>query len=183
MPEAELGSALLHLARAAIAERLDRPAPPAASHARLQAPGASFVTLTRHGELRGCIGSLDARRPLADDVRDNAQAAAFRDPRFSPLASEEYEQVRIEVSLLTPPAPLACADEAEALEQLRPGIDGIVLRYGSHRSTFLPQVWQSLPEPLQFIRQLKRKAGLPADFWDEGLCLARYEVTKWRENP
>ena len=181
MPNTELGAALLRLARAAIGEQLGKPAPAGASQARLQEPGATFVTLTQQGQLRGCIGSLEAHRALLHDVRENALAAAFRDPRFSPLAEEEFEITRVEVSLLTTPEPLAFRDEADFMAQLRPGIDGIVFQYGRHRSTFLPQVWESLPEPQQFMQQLKRKAGLPPNFWHEEVSIARYEVTKWKE--
>lgn len=181
MTERELGATLLRLARAAIGERLGRPAAAEASHARLHEPGATFVTLTRQGNLRGCIGSLEAHRPLAQDVRENAVAAAFRDPRFTPLAAEEFEVIRVEVSLLTEPEPLACDDEADLMARLRPSIDGIVFQYGRHRSTFLPQVWESLPEPAQFMQQLKRKAGLPPNFWHEDVRISRYEVTKWKE--
>ena len=182
MPNTELGAALLRLARAAIGEQLGKPAPAGASQARLQEPGATFVTLTQQGQLRGCIGSLEAHRALLHDVRENALAAAFRDPRFSPLAEEEFEITRVEVSLLTTPEPLAFRDEADFMAQLRPGVDGIVFQYGRHRSTFLPQVWESLPEPEQFMQQLKRKAGLPPNFWHETVSISRYEVTKWKEN-
>ena len=181
MPNTELGAALLRLARAAIGEQLGKPAPAGASQARLQEPGATFVTLTQQGQLRGCIGSLEAHRALLHDVRENALAAAFRDPRFSPLAVEEFEFTSVEVSLLTPALPRALRDEADFMAQLRPGVDGIVFQYGRHRSTFLPQVWESLPEPQQFMQQLKRKAGLPPNFWHEEVSIARYEVTKWKE--
>jgi len=181
MPNTELGAALLRLARAAIGEQLGKPAPAGASQARLQEPGATFVTLTQQGHLRGCIGTLEAHRALLHDVRENALAAAFRDPRFSPLAEDEFEITRVEVSLLTTPEPLAFRDEADFMAQLRPGVDGIVFQYGRHRSTFLPQVWESLPEPQQFMQQLKRKAGLPPNFWHEEVSIARYEVTKWKE--
>lgn len=182
MPENDLGTALLRLARASIGEKLNKPLPVDARHARLHEPGASFVTLTQQGRLRGCIGSLEAHRPLAQDVRENAQAAAFRDPRFAPLAIEEFEHTRVEVSLLTPAQAMSFRDEADFMAQLRPGIDGIVFQYGRHRSTFLPQVWESLPEPQQFMQQLKRKAGLPPNFWHATVSISRYEVTKWKEN-
>ena len=182
MPNTELGAALLRLARASIGEKLGKPLPVDARHARLHEPGATFVTLTQQGQLRGCIGSLEAHRPLAQDVRENAQAAAFRDPRFSPLAVEEFEFTSVEVSLLTPAMPLAFSDEADFMAQLRPGLDGIVFQYGRHRSTFLPQVWESLPEPEQFMQQLKRKAGLPPNFWHETVSISRYKVTKWKES-
>lgn len=178
----DLGAALLRLARGAIAERFGLGAAAAPSHDTLGTPGATFVTLTRQGELRGCIGSLEAHRRLDVDVRENAVAAAFRDPRFTPLAIEEFVAVRVEVSLLTPALEMAFADEADLLTQLRPGVDGIVFRYGRHRSTFLPQVWESLPDPGTFMAQLKRKAGLPPNFWAEEVSVSRYEVSKWKES-
>lgn len=178
----ESGAALLVLARAAIARALDLPAPPEpVPTGELAAPGASFVTLTLDGELRGCIGSLEAHRPLAEDVRANAVAAALRDPRFKPLTRAEFARTRVEVSLLSPPCPLACAGEADAAARLRPGVDGVVLTWRNQRATFLPQVWEQLPEPRQFLAQLKRKAGLAADFWSDELQLSVYQVRKWKE--
>lgn len=182
MDETELGNMLLAHARNAIAERFGRHGGATHRHAALDQPGASFVTLTQQGDLRGCIGSIEAHRPLGLDVRENALAAAFRDPRFAPLAVEEFEHTRVEVSLLTPAMAISFRDEADFLAQLRPGVDGIVFQYGRHRSTFLPQVWESLPEPSQFMQQLKRKAGLPPNFWHESVGIARYEVTKWKED-
>lgn len=176
-----LGTALLALARNAIEQgfggipRAFEPCP------ELVRPGATFVTLTQSGELRGCIGSLEAHRPLATDVVENAIAAAFRDPRFPPLASGELAHTRIEVSLLEMPKSITFANEADALACLRPGVDGLILSYGHRRATFLPQVWESLPDRKQFVSQLKRKAGLPADFWDDQITLARYGVQKWKE--
>ncbi len=181
MTEGELGAALLRLARASIGEKLGKPLPVDARQARLHEPGATFVTLTQGGQLRGCIGSLEAHRPLAQDVRENAQAAAFRDPRFAPLSVEEFEFTSVEVSLLTPAVALSFRDEADFMTLLRPGVDGIVFQYGRHRSTFLPQVWESLPDSVQFMQQLKRKAGLPPNFWHETVSISRYEVTKWKE--
>lgn len=181
MNAAELGTALLRHARHAIAQRLGADTPAAPGHGSLHAPGATFVTLTQGGELRGCIGSLEAHRPLGIDVRENALAAAFHDPRFAPLSLQEFAITAVEVSLLTPATTLQFGDEDDLLAQLRPGVDGVVLRYGRHRSTFLPQVWETLPEPRAFMRQLKRKAGLPAHFWAEDVSVSRYEVSKWRE--
>lgn len=181
MHDTRLGNALLALARGAIAEQLGRSGSAPANHAALAQPGATFVTLMQHGQLRGCIGSLEAHRPLAQDVRENALAAAFRDPRFQPLVLEEFELTSVEVSLLTPPSPMDFRDEADFMAQLRPGEDGIVFQYGRHRSTFLPQVWESLPDPLQFMQQLKRKAGLPPNFWAEEVTISRYTVSKWKE--
>jgi AmmeMemoRadiSam system protein A len=181
MNDTELGNVLLGLARGAIAERFGRNGVVPAAHEALERPGATFVTLTQQGRLRGCIGSLQAHRRLLDDVRENAVAAAFRDPRFPPLAVDEFDLTAVEVSLLTAPEPLCFRDEADFMAQLRPGVDGIVFQYGHHRSTFLPQVWESLPEPRQFMQQLKRKAGLPPDFWHDDVRILRYEVTKWKE--
>ena len=178
---AELGNILLTLARNAIASRLGQPTQPVGDSPELHAPGATFVTLTQHGQLRGCIGSLEAWRPLGQDVRENALAAAFRDPRFPPLDHEELAFTRVEVSLLDVPKPMEFAGEADALARLRPGIDGLILSYGHRRATFLPQVWESLPDRQQFMAHLKMKAGLPADFWDDGITLSRYGVQKWKE--
>jgi AmmeMemoRadiSam system protein B/AmmeMemoRadiSam system protein A len=177
----ERGEILLTAARSAIGERLG--AAPAALREQpwLKQPGASFVTLTLDGDLRGCIGSLEAHRPLLEDVQNNAIAAAFRDPRFAPLGNHEFAKVRVEVSELSASEPLEFESEAHALSLLRPHVDGLILEYGRHRSTFLPQVWESLTKPEHFLSQLKRKAGLPADFWHEELRLSRYGVTKWKE--
>jgi AmmeMemoRadiSam system protein A len=178
----ERGTTLLTVARDAIAERLGEAGIGQGPHAGwLQEPGASFVTLTQQGALRGCIGSLEAHRPLLDDVRANAVAAALRDPRFPPLHAAELPHTRIEVSLLSGTEDMEFESEVHALAQLRPGIDGVVLQYGHARGTFLPQVWESLPQPEDFLAQLKRKAGLPADFWHEGIRLSRYTVSKWKE--
>jgi len=149
--------------------------------ARLQAPGACFVTLTEHGHLRGCIGSLQAWRPLLDDVRENAVAAAVRDSRFAPLSAAELPAVRIEVSLLGPSTPMRFRNETDALAQLRPGQDGVILDCDGRCATFLPQVWDELPCPAEFLAQLKRKAGLPAAYWSEHMRLSRYAVQKWKE--
>ena len=178
---AELGNILLTLARNAIASRLGRPTQPVGDSPELHAPGATFVTLTQHGQLRGCIGSLEAWRPLGQDVRENALAAAFRDPRFDALGEEELPFTRVEVSLLTPAEAMNFTDEADALAQLRPGIDGVIFSVGNRRSTFLPQVWEQLPTPPLFMAHLKQKAGLPADYWNAGVQLERYTVKKWQE--
>ncbi len=180
-PDADKGATLLKLARSEIASMLGQTAEPPAPTRWLQEPGASFVTLTRQGELRGCIGTLEAHRPLEVDVRENAVAAAFRDPRFMPLTRNEFEDIQVEVSLLSPTEPLVAKDESSALAMLRPNIDGVVFEYGHHRSTFLPQVWEQLPDPAEFLAYLKRKAGLPLDFWAEQVRLSRYTVSKWKE--
>lgn len=144
--------------------------------ATLQAPGASFVTLKVERELRGCIGTLEAQRPLIADVVSNAWSAAFRDPRFPALTHAEFRLLDVHISVLSEPQPLAVRSEAELLAQLRPGIDGLVLEEGYHRGTFLPAVWEQLAEPREFVRHLKRKAGLPADYWSPALRVSRYTV-------
>jgi AmmeMemoRadiSam system protein A len=179
---AQTGHILLPLARAAIAREFGSVLAADDTPAWLQAPGACFVTLTQQAELRGCIGSLQAHRPLLDDLRANAVAAALHDPRFAPLTLRELNVTDIEVSLLSPMQPLDFDSEADALAQLRPGIDGLVFEFGARRSTFLPQVWEQLPHATDFMAYLKRKAGLPADFWHEDVRLQRYAVSKWRES-
>lgn len=141
----------------------------------LAEPRACFVTLTRDAALRGCIGSLEAQRPLVVDVVHNAYAAAFEDPRFPPLTTEELEGLAVKIEVLSPAEPLPFQDEADLLARLRPGEDGLVLEGpGGRRATFLPTVWQSLPDPRQFLAHLKQKAGLPTDFPAEQLSVQRY---------
>lgn len=180
------GRVLLHIARAAIARALKITAwsdePVDLSAQWLQQTGATFITLlTQDQRLRGCVGSLQAYQPLIENVRSNAVSAALHDTRFLPVTADEVESIFIEVSLLSALQPIRFASEAEALRQLRPGMDGIMLEYGIYRSTFLPQVWDSLPQPQEFLAQLKVKAGLYADFWDDNLKLSRYTVQKWCE--
>lgn len=176
------GHILLPLARAAIARELGIATPaPASAAAWLQQSGSAFVTLTRDGRLRGRNGTLVAVRPLHEDVATNAVAAAFRDLRFKPLAAEELESTVIEVSVLSALEPLAAASETAALKLLRAGVDGLVFRYGHHRSTFLPEAWSQYADPEEFLAQLKYKAGLPPDFWDAAVELQRYTVACWRE--
>ncbi|MEO8675961.1 MAG: AmmeMemoRadiSam system protein A [Casimicrobiaceae bacterium] len=178
----DLGSALLTIARSAIAEAFGLPNLDEAGHAALAQPGATFVTLKRRGQLRGCIGSLRPVRPLGVDVRQNAIGAAFRDPRFPPLALAEFEKVLVEVSLLSADERIDVVDENDLLARLRPGVDGLILEYGRQRATFLPQVWDSLPDPRHFLTALKLKAGLPEDFWNAQMNVARYSVTKWSQS-
>lgn len=176
------GQVVLGIARAAIERALGRARPlTTAEAAWLQEKGSSFVTLRREGDLRGCIGSLEAYRPLGEDIAQNAVAAALHDRRFPPVEASELDALEVEVSLLTPSEPLPCSDESDALCKLRPGVDGVVIEFGTHRATFLPQVWESLPLPSLFLRELKRKAGLPADFWHPGLRISRYGVEKYFE--
>ena len=179
--DTQLGQILLAQARKAIADALGLPAAAAPDHPQLAERGATFVTLTLDGELRGCIGSLNAHRPLGQDVRDNAVSAALRDPRFPPLSAAEFADVRVEVSLLTEPDFIEFRDEADALAQLVPGRDGVIFFNGCQRATFLPQVWEQLPERRQFMAALKQKARLPVDFWGPNVMIARYQVRKWHE--
>ncbi len=148
----------------------------------LEEPGATFVTVRHRGALRGCLGSLEAQLPLIDDVQKNARAAASRDPRFPPLTPEELADTEVEVSLLSPLKRVGFTSEQDALEKLGQGRDGWVLEYQSHTGTFLPQVWEALPKPQDFLRRLKEKAGLAASFWNPEIRLWRYEVKKWCES-
>jgi AmmeMemoRadiSam system protein B/AmmeMemoRadiSam system protein A len=177
-----LGEVLLPIARSSIGGVLGLGFDTRQDHPALHEPGACFVTLTRHGQLRGCIGSLQAHRNLLDDVKHNAKAAAFMDPRFQPLTGTEFRSVRVEVSLLSPSEEIAFSHQEEAIASLRPGTDGVIFEWGRHRGTFLPQVWEQLPDPRTFFTQLKLKAGLPEDFWADGVRLLRYTVTKWAED-
>jgi len=180
--DAGLGPALLSRARNAIASRLGLPLRDEPHHPTLHEPGATFVTLHHRGRLRGCIGRLVAGEDSLDiDVRRNARRAAFEDPRFQPLAATEWSGLEIEVSLLEPPRALNVDSEAEALAMLRPGVDGVIFGWRHYRSTFLPQVWEQLPDGRGFLSALKRKAGLPEDFWAEDVELARYEVRLFQE--
>jgi AmmeMemoRadiSam system protein A len=175
------GDILLPIARAAISRALHLPRTADENAPWLAENGACFVTLTQHGQLRGCIGSLVAHRTLLDDVKSNAVSAALRDPRFMPLTAAELENTRIEISLLTAAQPMVFSSERDALAQLRPLEDGVIFEFDGYRSTFLPQVWEQLPDPTQFMAHLKHKAGLSPDFWAEGIQLSRYAVMKWQE--
>ena len=179
----DAGRVLLPLARAAIAAQLGLTHAAADDTPWLKSSGASFITLMLGRKLRGCVGTLRAHRALAEDVKANAVAAAFRDPRFPPLGAAEFSGVALEVSVLSALEPLTFADERDALSQLRAGIDGVVFEYGYHTGTFLPQVWDDFKEPSDFLAHLKYKAGLPPDFWDAEVRLSRYTVFKWREEP
>ena len=170
---AQQGAVLVALARQVIAEKLDRPVPAdqsrqtrkALADPRFDAPGATFVTLHKAGRLRGCIGSLQARQPIKDDVQHNAQHAAFNDPRFAPLQAAELAEIDIEVSILTPPQPLPYRDGEDLIRKLRPGVDGVIIRKGAASATFLPQVWEQLPRPEDFLGHLCLKARLPTAAW------------------
>ena len=149
---------------------------PSEYHRDLKAVRASFVTLQRHGRLRGCIGHLEAVQPLVVDVAENAFAAAFRDPRFSPLSEAEWPEVEVHLSLLTRPEPMAFRDEADLLAQIHPGEDGLILQDGPNRGTFLPSVWESLPDPVAFLAHLKQKAGLAANHGSDRVEIYRYRT-------
>ena len=142
--------------------------------ALLQNPGASFVTLKKAGELRGCIGSLEAYQPLVNDVAHNAYAAAFSDPRFQPVSNDELENLEFHISVLTPAVAMSFDSEEDLLKQIRPDIDGLVLEENQHRGTFLPAVWESLPDAKDFLQHLKQKAGLPQDYWSSSIKVSRY---------
>ena len=182
LAETSKGSVLLSIARASISTALGRELHSDESASWLQEPGACFITLTKQGELRGCIGTLEAHRPLLQDVKSNALAAAFYDPRFPALILAELDDTSVEVSLLSAMTPILFASERDALRQLKPVVHGVVLMHGRHRSTFLPQVWEQLPNVVDFMAQLKCKAGLAPDFWSDEIKLAYYTVSKWKES-
>lgn len=142
----------------------------------------AFVTLTLRQQLRGCIGTLEASEPLAETVADCARGAALRDPRFRPVREEELAELDLEVSVLTIPQAMRISERSDLLQQLRPRTDGLLLEHGRRRSTFLPQVWEQLPEPEVFLSQLLEKAGLPADYWSGGLRFSRYQSTSFRQS-
>jgi AmmeMemoRadiSam system protein B/AmmeMemoRadiSam system protein A len=182
------GAALVQLARAALHHAVGAPAMPTPMQEPwLEAAGACFVTLSKNGQLRGCIGSLMAHRSIKDDVIHNAQAAALHDHRFAPVTADEAPHLGIEVSVLTSPVPLGFANEAHALWQLEPKQDGVIFTVEVngqlHRSTFLPQVWGQMADVQQFMAQLKMKAGLPADFWSDAVQLQTYRVQEFHEHP
>jgi uncharacterized protein len=146
---------------------------------RLRQPRSTFVTLHLGGRLRGCVGVLEPARPLARDVAVNAFAAAFRDPRFTPVTTSEVPDIEVHVSLLSPIEPLLARSEADLIRQLRPGVDGLIFEEGERRGTFLPAVWCSLPSAGEFLAQLKAKAGLPPDYWSETVRAYRYTTEEF----
>jgi hypothetical protein len=177
----EAGKMLLAIARGAIEKNLFHESKPPQDLAWLRQAGASFVTLMRNGRLRGCIGSLEAVRPLGADVAENALAAASRDPRFPALTAAEWAECKVEVSLLSAPKPIRFADEADLLAQVKEGEDGLILDCDAKRATFLPQVWEVIPDKRAFLGELAKKAGLP-DGARLGRCkVSRYRVEKWAE--
>lgn len=142
----------------------------------LQQNLASFVTLHKNGELRGCIGALEAYQPLINDIAEHAFAAAFNDPRFPALEANELDQIDIEISVLGKPQPMSFESEEDLLQQIQPNIDGLILESGVNRGTFLPSVWEQLPDKTEFLNHLKIKAGLPQQWWDNAAKISRYET-------
>jgi AmmeMemoRadiSam system protein B/AmmeMemoRadiSam system protein A len=178
----EAGQTLLAIGRAEIEKALFQTQKPRSHLPWLSQAGATFVTLTMNGALRGCIGSLEAARPLGVDAAQNALGAAFRDPRFPAVTAGEWPQCRVELSLLTAPKPIRFADEADLLGQIRAGEDGLILEWDRRRATFLPQVWESVPDKSVFLGELAKKAGLPADTRLSRCKVYRYRVAKWKES-
>lgn len=189
LPSVELDAAaetrLLEIARQAIESGIDAPQAPRIDidgcDSCLTVPAAVFTTLTREGALRGCIGSLEARDPLARAVAESAFNAAFRDRRFEPLAAAEIDAVRIEISVLSAMEPIRAAARQALLEQLRPGIDGLIVEDRGRRATFLPKVWENIASPDEFLDQLLIKAGLEINHWSRDLRLQRYQTRTFGE--
>jgi len=173
-----LRTVLLNTARQSIRHGLENGRPlqvePDQFEFPLNQPSASFVTLHIGDGLRGCIGSLHAHRPLICDVAENAFSAAFRDPRFPPLKDTELNSISLDISVLSEAERIAFDSQQNLLKQIRPGVDGLILKDGNYRGTFLPSVWKSLPDAKQFLQHLKQKAGLPADHWSDKLEVWRY---------
>ena len=178
---ADAGKTLLFIARGSIENELFPQEQGSTTAPWLGQAGATFVTLTKNEELRGCIGSLEATRPLGEDVAQNALGAAFRDPRFPAMTAAEWPQCRIEVSLLSTPKPVRFADEADLLAQIEAGKDGLIVEADGKRGTFLPQVWEDIQDKRAFVSSLLRKAGLPADTRLTRCRFSRYRVAKWTE--
>jgi len=179
---------LLHLARDAMERGVKGGKLPSLDESsltpHLREDGASFVTLTVRGQLRGCIGALEPYQPLAQDVREHAVAAALEDPRFPAVSERELNRIQIEVSRLTRPVPLEYKDSEDLLHKLRPNVDGVILRDGFQRSTFLPQVWEKIPDPVEFLNNLCYKMGTSPDLWRrKHLDVLTYQVEDFHETP
>jgi AmmeMemoRadiSam system protein A len=177
---------LLRLARSSLEEGVRGqklpPIAPSELSPRLMEPGASFATLTINGQLRGCIGALEPYQPLANDVREHALAAALDDPRFPPVRPEELDRIQVEISRLTLPQPVQYSDADNLLSQLRPNIDGVILRDGMRRATFLPQVWEKIPDKETFLDNLCMKMGAAPDTWrKKHLDVLTYQVEEFHE--
>ena len=177
---------LLDIARQSLGEGLARSralvVDPEPLDEKLNTPAAVFITLTRNGELRGCVGSLQALDPLAQAVANSAFNAAFRDRRFAPLRADELDAVRIEVSVLSEMEPIEADSRQALLEQLQPGIDGLLLQDRGYRSTFLPKVWDNLASPAEFLEHLCLKAGLDARYWSDTIRFHRYHTLSFAES-
>jgi AmmeMemoRadiSam system protein A len=178
-PPCDTGQRLLALARSSIAHALGGPAPDVPTGDAYDKPAATFVTVMLHGVVHGCIGALEPRRKLAEDVEHNAVAAALSDPRSRPLTAEELGEARIEISILSALETVEVTSEEDAANKIVPGVDGIVLSFHHARATFLPQVWDKLPSPKKFLTELKRKAGL--SYWPDQIRVERYTVQKYAE--
>lgn len=177
---------LLRLARDSVARATrGEPLPPLdldSFSPALRQIGTCFVTLNKHGELRGCIGGLEADKPLSLDVQEHAAQTALYDYRFPPVSPEEVDEIEIEISVLTAPEPLEYEHPTDLLARLRPGVDGVILSQGLRRATFLPQVWERVPDPAQFLSMLCAKMGAPEDEWLKGgLAVQTYQVEKFEE--
>jgi uncharacterized protein len=176
---------LLQLARRSIELALPQgslqPCPPLPPWAELEQQRSTFITLRTDQQLRGCCGSINASRPVAQDVWRNAWASAFCDPRFSPLTAEEWPRLHVHISVLTTPIPLMVGNEQQLIDELRPGVDGLILELGSARATFLPTVWEQIPDAASFIQQLKLKAGWSANFWSPQIKVSRYGAESFGE--
>ncbi len=137
---------------------------------------ATFVTIKIENRLRGCIGTLDAYRPLVEDIADNAYKAAFSDPRFEPIVASEYKKLEIHISILSPPQEITFDSEATLLTKIQPNVDGLIIQDSTHKGTFLPSVWEILPDPKDFLRHLKQKAGFNADYWSDRISVFKYRT-------
>jgi len=182
----EEGRRLVEVARKTIQKALfnpkDQSEPETASSPKFQERRGTFVTLTLNGALRGCIGHIIPQESLIEGVRINAVNAAFRDPRFRPLGQDEFEKIKVEVSILTEPKPVTYTDAQDLLAKLSPGTDGVIIRKGYHQATFLPQVWEQLPDKKDFLTHLCLKAGLDRDAWAyEKLEVHTYQVQAFEE--
>ena len=183
----EEGRYLLKVARQTIEQELSGKSDrtllkPVLSSTKFSEPRGTFVTLTIDHNLRGCIGHIIPQETLLEGVKENAINAAFRDPRFRPLGKKEFEQIKIEVSILTEPKPLAYANADDLLKKIHPGVDGLIIKKGYHQATFLPQVWDQLPDVKEFLEHLCMKAGLNADEWKKGaLEVQTYQVQAFEE--
>ena len=181
------GKYLLSLARQTIEERLTgqegEGQPETLQSPKFHEKRGTFVTLTENGALRGCIGHIIPHESMIEGIRENAINAAFKDPRFPPLSEAEWKRVQVEISILTDPIPLDYTDAVDLLNRLRPGIDGLIIKKGFNQATFLPQVWEQLPDKKEFLRHLCLKAGLDRDAWKhDKLDVLVYQAQAFEEH-